>query len=292
MSTAETWTINRLLTWTADYFKKQQIDQPRLEAEVLLGYALGCPRIALYTRFEEVVSDENRAKFRDFVKNRVAGMPVAYIAGKKEFYSLNFTVTRDTLIPRPETEHLVTAILDALKALPAGAEQQVADVGTGSGAIAIAVAKYAPKCRVTAIDASAGAAKVAEQNAKDLGVAERVKVVVGDLLSTIEADRKFAAIAANLPYVSQAEFEQLDKSVKDFEPASALVGGPAGTEIIARLIPQAAAHLISGGLLGLEVSPMIADQVATLLNHDGHFEPAAIIKDLAGHKRVVAARAK
>jgi release factor glutamine methyltransferase len=292
MSTTETWTINRLLTWTADYFKKQQIEQPRLEAEVLLGYALGCPRIALYTRYEEVVSDEIRAKFREFVKNRVAGMPVAYIAGKKEFYSLNFSVTRDTLIPRPETEHLVTAVLDALKALPAGTEQHVADVGTGSGAIAIAVAKYAPKCQVTAIDASAAAAKVAEQNAKELGVAERVKVVVGDLLSGIAADRKFAAVAANLPYVSQAEYEQLDKSVKDFEPASALVSGPAGTELIAKLIPQAAEHLVAGGLLALEVSPMIADQVATLLNQDGQFEPATIAKDLAGHKRVVAARRK
>lgn len=291
MSTAETWTINRLLTWTADYFKKQQIDQPRLEAEVLLGYALGCPRIALYTRYEEIISDENRAKFREFVKNRVAGMPVAYIAGKKEFYSLNFTVTRDTLIPRPETEHLVIAVLDALKASSA-TEQLVADVGTGSGAIAIAVAKYAPQCRVTAIDASAAAAKVAEQNAKDLGVADRVTVSVGDLLSSVAANIKFQAIAANLPYVSQAEYEQLDKSVKDFEPESALVGGSSGTEIIARLIPQAAARLVTGGLLALEVSPMNADQVATLVNRDGNFEPATISKDLAGHKRIVAAKRK
>lgn len=289
MSTAETWSINRLLTWTADYFKKQQIEQPRLEAEVLLGYALGCPRIALYTRFEEIVNDEQRAKFREFVKNRLAGMPVAYIAGKKEFYSLNFTVTRDTLIPRPETEHLVTAVLDALKSAPA-TELTVADVGTGSGAIAVTIAKYAPQCQVTAIDASAAAAKVAQQNAQDLGVADRVRVQVGDLLSGFAAHQQFLAIAANLPYVSQAEFAQLDKSVKDFEPESALVGGATGTEIIARLIPQAADRLQPGGLLALEVSPMIADQVATLLNQHGQFEPAAIIKDLAGHKRVVTAK--
>lgn len=290
MSTAETWTINRLLTWTADYFKKQQIEQPRLEAEVLLGYALGCPRISLYTRFEEIVNDEQRGKFREFVKNRVAGMPVAYISGKKEFYSLNFTVTRDTLIPRPETEHLVLAVLDALKSASPATELTVADVGTGSGAIAITVAKYAPNCRVTAIDASAAAARVAEQNARDLGVAERVRVLVGDLLSGVAANQKFHAIAANLPYVSQAEYEQLDKSVKDFEPESALVGGATGTEIIARLIPHAADHLQPGGLLALEVSPMIADRVATLLNQHGQFEPATIIKDLAGHKRVVCAK--
>ncbi len=290
MSTAETWTINRLLTWTADYFKKQSLEQPRLEAEVLLGYALGCPRIALYTRFEEIVGDEQRAKFREFVKNRVAGMPVAYIVGKKEFYSLNFTVTRDTLIPRPETEHLVAAVIDALKAAPPGTELTVADVGTGSGAIAISVAKYAAKSQVTAIDASAAATKVAEQNARELGVADRVQVRVGDLLSGVDMGQKFRAIAANLPYVSQAEFEQLDKSVKEFEPESALVGGETGIEIIARLIPQAADHLQAGGLLALEVSPMIADRVATLLNQHGQFEPAAIIKDLAGHKRVVTAK--
>ena len=290
MSTGETWTINRLLTWTADYFKKQQIEQPRLEAEVLLGYALGCPRIALYTRYEEIVNDEQRGKFREFVKNRVAGMPVAYIAGKKEFYSLNFTVTRDTLIPRPETEHVVMAVLDSLKSAPPGSDLQVADVGTGSGAIAIAVAKYAPTCQVTAIDKSPAAAKVAQQNATDLGVADRVRVAVGDLLSGVDPGVQFRAVAANLPYISEAEFAELDKSVKDFEPSSALVAGPTGAELIALLIPQAAAHLQPGGLLALEVSPMIADRVATLVNQDGHFEPAAIIKDLAGHKRVVTAR--
>ncbi|WP_254509338.1 peptide chain release factor N(5)-glutamine methyltransferase [Anatilimnocola floriformis] len=292
MSTAETWTINRLLTWTADYFKKQQMESPRLEAEVLLGYALGCPRIALYTRFEEIVNDENRAKFREFVKNRVAGMPVAYIVGKKEFYSLNFNVTRDTLIPRPETEHLVIAILDSLKTWPANSALQVADVGTGSGAIAITVAKQAKTSQVTAIDASKGAAEVARKNATELGVADRVKVVLGDLLSGVDPQQKFHAVAANLPYVSDAEFEQLDKTVKDFEPKSALVSGPHGTELIAKLIPQAAAHLHAGGLLALEVSPMIADKVGALLNANGNYEPAAIIKDLAGHKRIVTAKRK
>jgi release factor glutamine methyltransferase len=292
MSTAETWTINRLLTWTADYFKKQQLEQPRLEAEVLLAHALGCQRIQLYTRFDEIVSDDIRGKFREFVKNRVAGMPVAYIVGRKEFYSLNFHVTRDTLIPRPETEHVVLAVVDALKAAKAEGSLLVADVGTGSGAIAIAVAKQLKNCQVTAIDASAAAAEVARQNASELGVAECVTVVVGDLLTGVDAKTKFSAIAANLPYVSQSEFEQLDQSVKDFEPESALVAGPTGAEVIARLIPQAAERLVPGGLLALEVSPMIADRVATLLNTNGNFEAAGITKDLAGHKRVVTAKRK
>ncbi|QDU28742.1 Release factor glutamine methyltransferase [Anatilimnocola aggregata] len=292
MSTEEAWTINRLLTWTADYFKKQNIEQPRLEVEVLLGYALGCERIQLYTRFGEVVTDEQRAKFREFVKQRVQSMPVAYIVGKKEFYSLNFTVTRDTLIPRPETEHLVMAVLDAIKATPELAPHHVADVGTGSGIVAIAIAKHAKSSTVLAIDKSPAAVEIARQNAASLGVDARVKTCVGDLLSGIDPAEQFFAIAANLPYVSDSEFEQLDKTVKDFEPTSALVAGPIGTELIAKLIPQAAAQLVSGGLLALELSPMIADRVVDLVASDGNFEPAYVIKDLAGHKRIVAAKRK
>ena len=172
MSTDEVWTINRLLTWTADYFKKQQIEQPRLEAEVLLGHALGCERIQLYTRFGEIVPDDQRARFREFVKQRVSGMPVAYVVGKKEFYSLPLSVTRDTLIPRPETEHLVIAVLDAIKAAPTAAPHEVVDVGTGSGAVALAVAKHAKTANVLAIDQSAGALEVARQNAAALGLSQ------------------------------------------------------------------------------------------------------------------------
>jgi release factor glutamine methyltransferase len=291
MSTDEVWTINRLLTWTADYFKKQQIEQPRLEAEVLLGHALGCERIQLYTRFGEIVPDDQRVRFREFVKQRVSGMPVAYVVGKKEFYSLPLSVTRDTLIPRPETEHLVIAVLDAIKATPQAAPHQVVDVGTGSGAVALAVAKHAKTAHVLAIDQSPGALEVARQNAASLGLSQ-VQFAPGDLLSGVEAKPRFFAVAANLPYVSESEFAQLDKSVKDFEPTSALVSGPEGTELIARLIPQAAERLVPGGLLALELSPMIAARVMDLVNADGRFEPAAVIKDLAGHQRIVTARRK
>jgi len=290
MSTEEPWTISRLLAWTSDYFKKQNIEQPRLEAEVLLSYALGCERIQLYARFAEIVTDEQRAKFREFVKQRVTGMPVAYIVGKKEFYSLPFTVTRDTLIPRPETEHLVMMVLDAIKAAPEISSHSIADVGTGSGIVAIAIAKQAKTSNVVAIDKSPAAAQVARKNAVELGVDSRVKVIVGDLLGGLQPTDRFFAIAANLPYVSESEFEQLDKTVTDFEPTSALVSGPLGTELIAQLIPQAANHLIPGGLLALELSPMIADRVVELVNNDGHFEPAITTKDLAGHKRIVSAK--
>src|SRR5687767_7835820 len=162
---SEAWTVLRLLTWTTDYLKSHGSDSPRLDAEVLLAHARGCERIQLYTAFDEVVTDEVRAAFRDLVKRRAEGVPVAYLVGKREFYSLSFRVTPDVLIPRPETEFVVLAALDALKIpnpkSPIPNSPLVADIGVGSGAIAIAIAKHAPDCRLIAIDISHTALEIA-----------------------------------------------------------------------------------------------------------------------------------
>jgi release factor glutamine methyltransferase len=289
MSQGETWTVGRLLTWTTDYLKKSGAENPRLDAEVLLAAARQCERIALYTAFEEIVPDDVRGTFRGLVKRRAEGTPVAYLVGKREFYSLSLRVTPDVLIPRPETEFVVIAALDALKA--AGAKSPlVADVGAGSGAIAIAIAKHASESRVVAIDISPAALAVAQQNATDHQVAERMDFIAGDLLAAIPAERKFDLIASNLPYVTEAEFAELAPAVRNHEPRLALVGGEQGTELIECLIPQAAQRLKPGGLLILEISPMIADRVIDLFAADGHFEPATAVKDLAGHVRVVQSR--
>src|SRR6185295_1768734 len=157
----ESWTVLRLLTWTTDYLKLHGSDSPRLDAEVLLAHARGCERIMLYAAFDEVVAEEVRGKFRDLVKRRAAGTPVAYLVGKREFYSLSFRVTPDVLIPRPETEFVVVALLDALKNLDS-LEVNVADIGTGSGAIAVSVAKHAPKLSIVAIDISPAALAIAQ----------------------------------------------------------------------------------------------------------------------------------
>jgi release factor glutamine methyltransferase len=292
---SETWTVLRLLTWTTDYLKKHGSESPRLEAEVLLASAKGCERIMLYAAFDEVVSDDLRAKFRDLVKRRAEGTPVAYLVGKKEFYSLALRVTPDVLIPRPETEHVVLAVLDALPSpnpQPPAPSPCIADVGTGSGAIAIAVAKHAPNVRVTAIDLSRAALEIARANAAQHGVADRIEFVEGDLLSSLPPEPRFAVIASNPPYVSEAEYEQLAPQVKNHEPRQALIAGPTGTEIIQRLITQAAERLFPGGWLIVELSPMIATRVVELIAADGRYEPAMLIKDLAGLARVVKARRK
>src|SRR5262245_4947541 len=178
MSDAERWTIGRLLQWTTDYLKKSGSPSPRLDAEVLLSDARGCQRIQLYTAFDEDPGETVRNRFRELVKRRAAGEPVAYLVGRREFYSLTFHVTPDVLIPRPETEFVVLGVLDAIQQLGSlDRPVQIADVGTGSGAIAISVAKHAPGCQVTATDISPAALAVAQQNAKQHEVADRINFV-------------------------------------------------------------------------------------------------------------------
>ena len=293
---SESWTVLRLLTWTTDYLKSHGSESPRLDAEVLLAHARSCERIMLYTAFDQVVDEQVRGKFRELVKRRAEGVPVAYLVGKREFYSLSFHVTPDVLVPRPETEFVVVAALDALKGSGFGVQGSgpavVADVGTGSGAIAVAVAKHAAGVRVVAIDISAAALAVAKENAAMHGVAERMEFVEGDLLSSLAADPTFAVIASNPPYIGESEIGTLSPSVIQHEPRGALIAGPTGTEVIERLIPQAAERLLAGGWLILEVSPLIASRVVELFAADGRFTPATVGKDLAGLARVVQARRK
>lgn len=291
MSDANEWTVGRLLTWTTDYLKQHGALSPRLDAEVLLAAARGCERIQLYTAFDQLADDATRTVFRDYVRRRAAGEPVAYLVGQREFFSLSFQVTRDVLIPRPETEHLVVECLDVLKKLPTGdAPAQVVDVGTGSGAIAVSVAKHAAGCRVTAVDLSEAALEVARANAQRHQVAERVEFIRSDLLAELPPDARFDVIASNPPYVSQGEWEQLPIEVKNFEPRLALIGGPTGSETIGRLVPQAADRLRPGGWLLLEISPMTEAAVSRQVAQDGRFQLQPTVKDLAGLPRVIKAR--
>ena len=291
MSTTEAWTVGKLLEWTTDYLKKNGSENPRLDAEVLLATAKKCERIVLYTSFNEEVPEDVRGQFRGLVKQRAEGVPVAYLVGEREFYSLDFKVTPDVLIPRPETEFVVIAVLDELKRRPAGSPPaEVADVGTGSGAIAVTVAKHAPDCHLIAIDLSAAALAVAQENAATHQVAGRIQFLESDLLAKLPPQAKFDIIASNPPYIGEVEMPTLSPQVKNHEPKMALVGGLHGTEIIARLIPQAAERLKVGGLLTMEFSPIVAAAVVELIAADGRFSPAIVTKDLAGLARVVQAR--
>lgn len=292
-ASTDAWTVMRLLNWTTEFFRKRGSDSPRLDAEVLLAHARGCARIELYTAFDTEPSEEQREAFREMVRRRGDGAPVAYLVGYREFYSLRMRVNESVLIPRPETEHAVIEALDRAKAMLAEDPKRIlhiVDVGTGSGAIAISIAKHLPTAKVTAIDLSADALQIAQWNAEQHGVSERLTLVEGDLLGTIAEDRAIDIIVSNPPYIRDAEYEELDKTVRDYEPKSALVSGPLGTELIERLLQEAASRLRSGGQIIIELSPMIADASAELVQKSGFYEPPKFVKDLAGHRRVLTAR--
>ena len=298
---SEPWTILRLLQWTTEHLKKSGSASPRLDAEVLLAEARGCQRIDLYAAFNEEPPESVKAIFREFIKRRAAGEPVAYLVGKKEFYSLPFKVTSACLIPRSETEHIVIEAIDRLKKYQRAPEVSLAqdtpvhviDVCTGSGCIAVTLAKESAKfssnIRFTAIDLSEDALEVARGNAEQLSVSERIAFRHGDLLESIEnASADF--VVSNPPYVSESEYDQLDRSVRNHEPRIALVSGPTGLEIIHRLIEQSASKLVPGGWLIFELSPMIADACLATLESDPRWKLASLVRDLAGHKRIALAQ--
>jgi release factor glutamine methyltransferase len=291
MTEQASWTIGRLLQWTTGYLKERGAESPRLEAEVLLAHACGCKRIDLYTRFDEIPAEPVRAAFRELVRRRAEGTPVAYLVGRREFYSLSFRVTPDVLIPRPETEFLLIRLLDlAATHQPAGEALQIADVGTGSGVLAICAARKLAGCRVTAIDRSPAALAVARANAEEHGVLQQIEFREGDLLAGLPEQPQFHFIVSNPPYVSEAEYAKLPREIREHEPRGALVAGPGGTEVIFRLIPQAACRLLEGGWLLLEVSPMIEPAVREELGASSSLILYPTIKDLAGLPRVVQAR--
>jgi release factor glutamine methyltransferase len=283
----ETWTVGRLLTWTTDWLAARGSESPRLDAEVLLAHVRGCPRIALYTAFETVVPDAERSRFRELVKRRGEGEPVAYLVGSREFFSIPFAVTKDVLIPRPETESLVVRVLDLARELPA---PRIVDVGTGSGAIAVAVAKHLPKASLAATDLSPAAVAVARANAERHGVADRISFVTSDLLAAADLAGPWDVIVSNPPYVRDDEYAALPRDVRDHEPKSALVAGPTGVELVARLAAEAADRLAPGGWLLVEIGPATVAAAEAALAAVPGLEPGPTLKDLAGLARVVQAR--
>lgn len=278
----EVWTVLKLLRWTADYFAGRGIDSPRLDAELLLAEMLGLDRVGLYLNFERPLHADELIVFRERVRRRAAREPLAYILGKTEFWSLPFKVTPAVLIPRPDTELLVE---EALPRLTGAA--RVLDVGTGSGALAIALAHERPECRVTAIDLSPAALAVAAENACSNKVAERIDFEPGDLAALPAGP--FDLIVANPPYIPSGELVTLMAEVRDFEPHLALDGGSDGFDAYRALVRQADAVLAPGGWMLVEVGIGQAAAVQEQFAQAGLTE-VFVSRDLAGIERVVGGR--
>lgn len=288
MSSTEAWTKKRLLEWTTDYLTQNGSDSARLDAEVLLAEALECQRIQLYTSFDEVPSEDQLAKFRGWIRERAAGKPVAYLVGHREFYSLPFRVNEHVLIPRSETELLVTLAIDFLAT--SGSETPlVCDVGTGSGCVAVAIAKNNPKAKITALDISPDAIELAAHNAQANGVSERIQFTQSDLFESISESQTFDLVVSNPPYVGLREKEDLPRDVRDHEPHLALFAGDRGTDIISRLVQQTAARLNPGGMLLFETSPIIMDECVEIVRAEVGFSDIEVHRDLAKQPRVVSA---
>jgi release factor glutamine methyltransferase len=282
-----TWSIGALLDWTARYLAKKGSEYPRLDAEVLLAHALECRRIDLYTRYEEAASEVGRSRFRELVRQRVEGCPVAYLVGRKEFFSLPLEVNPAVLIPRPESEFVVLECLRLAKGLP---EPHVLDIGTGSGNLAVTVAHQHRGARVTAVDRSPEAVAVAAGNAARHGVADRIRFLAGDLFDPIPPGERFDFILSNPPYIAHEDLERLPPGVRNYEPLLALDGGPGGFAVFDRLVAEAGQYLVPGGYVIVEIGAPQHEPARQRILALGQYDLGETIFDGSRHPRVLCAR--
>jgi len=283
-----TWTVRELLAWTTERFERAELDTPRSDAQHLLAHALGCPRIELYIRHEDIPDEPALARFREYVRRRLTREPVAYIEGRRGFHALDLElhVDENVLIPRPETEHLVDWVLEELRPPPAPL-MHVLDVGTGSGAIALAIKHARNDVHVVGVDLREEVLAVARANADALGL--KVELFRSDLLDAVPTPTGgWTAIVANLPYVPGADLAEAQPEVRDFEPRVALDGGADGLELVRRLVRDAGAQgvLAEAAGLYLEVGIGQADMVSALMRSAG-YEDVQAREDLSGVPRVV-----
>ena len=288
-ATTEPWNVDRLLKWTRAHFQSKGLDEPRLKAELLLAHALGCKKIDLYARFDHVPSEQPLGKYRELVKSAARAEPIAYLIGRKEFYSLDFEVTPDVLIPRPETELVVEEAINWIKAR-APASTTVCDIGTGSGCIAVTVAKRSPGMTVTATDVSPGALSVARRNADKHGVASSMNFIEADLLE-LSPDAVpaggFELVVSNPPYVAKGRPETLAEDVRRYEPALALYGGEDGLDYYRRIAAGIRPVLRADGGLIVEIGSGQTAAVMEILTSKTGLSHRTTRRDGAGIERVL-----
>ena len=289
------WTILEILRWTTGHFRDKGVSEPRASGEVLLAHALKVSRLDLYLRHDQPLTPEELARFKALVLRRRAGEPVAYITGHREFWSLDFKVTPAVLIPRPETETLVASVLEVFPRKTGNGKRETdfpwgLEVGVGSGAVIIALARELPQTRWVGVDISAPALGVARENAAGHGVADRIFFLQGDLLAALKPYPRFQLLVANLPYVPRPVWEELPKDIKEFEPREALLGGADGLDLIRPLVQAAPGLLQPGGWLALEVAEGMAPRVTALMEKSEEYEQVEKIPDYLGIPRVIRAR--
>lgn len=281
----EIWTITKILKWTTSYFQSHGIDQPRTDAEVLLSHALHLKRIELYTHHDQPLQDKELKTFKSLIKRRLLREPVAYITGEKEFWSLNLTVTPDVLIPRPETECLVEA---ALEVIPQGKGLDILDLGTGSGAIIIALAHERPGHRFYAVDRSEAALRIARKNAEHYGLKEAITFLHGDWFEGVHnLGRGFNLIVSNPPYIPGDQIESLSPEIARHEPLYALDGGKDGLNAIRSILSSAPDYLAPNGTILLEIGYDQRPSVAAIAEELGCYKDFKCRKDYSGNDRVV-----
>jgi release factor glutamine methyltransferase len=264
-----------------------RVPSPRLNAELLLMFTLGCDRAYLYAHPERELTEDEQTRYEAALAQRARGVPAQYIRGHQEFWGMDLIVTPAVLIPRPETEHVIETALDLVGRAPTPASAlHIADVGTGSGCIALALAKELPQAEIHAIDLSTDALEVARANAVRHQLESRIQFREADLLAGVEKN-SFDFIVSNPPYVGESEEDEVQLEVRKFEPRSAVFAGPTGMEVIARLIPQAQGALKPGGWLIMEISGTIAEEVKHLLRD---WKDVQIRPDLQSIPRVAQAR--
>jgi release factor glutamine methyltransferase len=282
--------LKQVLTSAIERFSSSGVPSPRLNSELLLMFVLGCDRAYLFAHPERQLTADEVSRYDTALAERSRGVPAQYITGHQEFWGMDFIVTPDVLIPRPETEHLIETVLalrtsDLRPQTSDPSDARIVDVGTGSGFIALALAKELPKAEIHATDISTDALEIARANAVRHQLESRVRFRQTDLLAGL--DGPFDVIVSNPPYVGESEKDQVQLEVRKFEPRNAVFAGPRGTELIARLIPQAWRVLRPGGWLILEISGTIADRVRGLLEG---WDEVEVTADLQSIPRVVRAR--
>jgi release factor glutamine methyltransferase len=283
------YTIGEILNRTTGYLQEKGLENARLNAETLLSAVLGLSRVDLYLRFDHPVGDGELRSLRDLIKRRLSGQPLQYLTGQAGFYSLTFQVGPAALIPRPETEILVEALLSRLDRHRD--DLSVADVGTGCGNIAITLAVHLPGARLWATDRSPEALMLAQTNARTHGVKERIDFLQGDLLMPLRRQRgRLTAVISNPPYVSTGQLTELPVEIREHEPLTALDGGPDGLRIIRRLIAEAAEMLLPQGWLALEIGCGQSRQVERMISESGSYGDTETIPDYAGIPRVILTR--